>query len=144
MYKVTKEFRFEMAHVLSNYNGPCGNLHGHSYRLLVTLESDNLIDGMVLDLNVIKRLVNENIISELDHSLAVNANTDDDFEKYLMMLCINHKKKITLFPFRTTAENMARYIYENINDLLNTNYINCTCSKVQLYETTTGCAEYSE
>lgn len=148
MYKVTKEFRFEMAHVLSNYNGPCGNLHGHSYRCLVTLESDELVDGMVLDLNSIKKLVNENIIDKFDHSVAINANTTDEFEKFLMMLCVNHKKKVMLFPFRTTAENMAKYIYDEINELLNEkDYLKLFkihCSKIVLYETTTGCAEYSE
>ena len=137
MYKVTKEFRFEMAHVLSNYNGPCGNLHGHSYRLLVTLEDTKLKDGMVLDLTEIKKIVNDKIVSKMDHALAINANTNDEFEQFLMMLCINHKKKVVLFPFRTTAENMSKWIYDELSEILN-------ISKITLYETTTGCAEYSE
>ena len=36
--RVTKEFRFEMAHALWNYDGPCSNVHGHSYILYVTFQ----------------------------------------------------------------------------------------------------------
>ena len=61
--RVTKEFSFEMAHALWNYDGPCRNVHGHSYRLFVTLygkpleEQDNPKNGMVIDFSDLKRIV---------------------------------------------------------------------------------------
>lgn len=142
MYKATKEFRFEMAHILTNYNGPCGNLHGHSYRCLVTLESKTLDDGMVMDFSIIKKLLNKSLFDKMDHACAFNINGTDEFEKTILFVCVNHNKKVMLFPFRTTAENMVKYIYDEVNDLLESQDIKC--SKVQLYETTTGCAEYSK
>lgn len=140
MYKVTKEFRFEMAHVLSNYNGLCGNLHGHSYKLLITLESKQLdSDEMIMDFNKIKEIVKTELVDKLDHSVALNIKTTDKFEKDLMKICIKHKKRVSLFLFRTTAENMSKYIFEKINILIKNDI---KCSKVELYETTTGKAEY--
>ncbi len=137
MYKATKEFRFEMAHVLTNYDGPCGNLHGHSYRCLVTLESEELNDGMVMDFSKIKAKLNKEIFDKMDHAFAFNTKSRDYFEVSIYEACLNNKKKVICFPFRTTAENMAKYIYEVVNKFFK-------CSKVQLYETTTGCAEYGK
>ena len=140
MYRVTKEFRFEMAHILSNYDGLCGNLHGHSYRLLVTLESKELdSDEMVMDFNKVKEIIKKELIDRLDHSVALNVTTTDKFEIDLYKICKKHKKRMSLFSCRTTAENMSRYIFEKINSLMKNNI---KCSKVELYETTTGKAEY--
>ena len=61
--RVTREFTFEMAHVLRNYDGPCRNVHGHSYRLFVTIagtpidNSDNPKNGMVIDFSELKNIV---------------------------------------------------------------------------------------
>ena len=142
MNSATKEFRFEMAHVLSNYKGLCGNLHGHSYRCLVTFSSDCLVDGMVIDFSKIKEIVNKNVLEKMDHAFAFNTNSNDPFEIGLYELCKKHNKKIVEFPFRTTAENMSKYIYEKINGLVNDLLVQCT--KVELYETTTGHATYEE
>ena len=144
MFEATKEFRFEMAHVLSNYNGPCGNLHGHSYKCLVTMGSKFVDDekGMVIDFSILKGFVNNIIIDKLDHACAFNTNTTDPFELDLLELCKKHNKKIIEFPFRTTAENMSKYIYQSVNELLNK--IGFKCIKVELYETTTGHATYTE
>ena len=63
LIRVTKEFTFEMAHVLWNYDGPCKNVHGHSYRLFVTLSGfpadnpDNPKNGMVMDFSDLKSIV---------------------------------------------------------------------------------------
>ena len=65
---VTKSFRFEAAHHLPNYNGACNRLHGHSYKMQVTV--GGCIDdatGMVADFNVIKSVVNEEVVSKYDH-----------------------------------------------------------------------------
>jgi len=65
---VGKEFVFHAAHNLAGYNGKCENLHGHSYRLRVEVEGPVGADGMVMDFADIGRIVEEKIISVLDHS----------------------------------------------------------------------------
>ncbi len=76
--RVTKEFRFEMAHALEGYDGLCKNIHGHSYELNVTVTGEPLSDpsspklGMVLDFGDLKKIVNEVIVSKFDHALALN------------------------------------------------------------------------
>lgn len=144
-YEVTKEFKFEMAHVLSNYDGPCGNLHGHSYRCLVSFKSDDLgkagQEAMVLDFNEAKKIVGT-LIDQLDHCFAYNRNTNDWFETELISLCNRYKKKIYAFNGRTTAENMSKHIYEYANKMLGYYKLPITCSKVQLFETTTGNCVY--
>ena len=144
MYKATKQFEWEMAHVLTNYNGPCGNLHGHSYKCFVTFVSNTntLENGMIKDFKDMKTLCNHIIFDDLDHCCAFNRITDDAFEKELMDLCIKHNKKIYEFDFRTTAENMSKYIYDIINKELEGTGIRC--SNIDLYETRTGCATYGE
>lgn len=148
MFKVTKEFRFEMAHVLSNYDGPCGNLHGHSYRCLVTFESDQLSltnqESMVMDFNEVKQMVSD-IIDRMDHAFAYNLYTTDEFEKELAFLCSKYNKKFVTFNTRTTAEEMSKAIFSEIDRVLYPKYNGTIkCSSVQLYETTTGSATYSE
>ena len=67
--RVTREFTFEMAHVLQNYDGPCRNVHGHSYRLFVTLsgipvnDTENPKNGMVIDFTELKNIVLKEIIN---------------------------------------------------------------------------------
>lgn len=65
---VGKEFVFHAAHKLTNYNGKCENLHGHSYHLRVAVEGPVGDDGMVMDFADISRIVQEKVISRLDHS----------------------------------------------------------------------------
>lgn len=79
--RITKEFRFEAAHALWNYDGPCRNIHGHSYILYVTVkgkpETNSGVpkQGMLIDFSILKQIVNKNIIDVFDHTLMVNANT---------------------------------------------------------------------
>ena len=79
--RVTKEFGFEMAHLLTEYDGLCRNIHGHSYKLAVTVCGRACDDpsspklGMVIDFSVLKGIVNEEIVGRLDHALMVRADT---------------------------------------------------------------------
>ena len=78
--RLTKEFSFEAAHALDGYDGPCREIHGHSYRLFVTVKgtpTENAADpkcGMVLDFGVLKRIVGEEIVSRFDHALVLRAS----------------------------------------------------------------------
>jgi 6-pyruvoyltetrahydropterin/6-carboxytetrahydropterin synthase len=65
---VSKEFKFDAAHNLIRYHGKCEKLHGHTYKLRVTLRGKRNDDGMVYDFVELKKVVNELVISKLDHS----------------------------------------------------------------------------
>ena len=64
---IMRQFWFEAAHFLPNYHGKCENLHGHSYRMDVTVEGEIGEGGMVLDFAILKDLVKEHLLSKLDH-----------------------------------------------------------------------------
>jgi len=64
-----KQFHFHSAHYLPSYKGKCEKLHGHTYRLEVTVEGDPDEEGMIIDFGDLKRIVNEEVISKLDHAL---------------------------------------------------------------------------
>lgn len=74
MFSVTKEFEFSAAHFLTNYHGKCENLHGHNYRLAVTVTGPLNQDDLVIDFLDVKRVVQEKIITVLDHT-----NLNDQF-----------------------------------------------------------------
>lgn len=65
---VTKEFTFDAAHFLTNYHGKCEKLHGHTYKLHVSVEGDVKDDGMVVDFLELKKIVKERVLEKLDHS----------------------------------------------------------------------------
>ena len=75
--RLTKEFTFEAAHFLEGYDGACREIHGHSYRLFVTIKGEPSTDpydpkqGMVMDFGLLKRIVNEQIVSRFDHAFVV-------------------------------------------------------------------------
>ena len=147
MHSITKTIRFEAAHILSNYNGRCGNLHGHSYICNVTFTSKALgladDSNMIIDLNKVKDIANE-IIDPMDHAFLYNMNTTDPYEREVIEMERRWCKRMVGFQTRTTAEEMSKYILEAINQSLLAKglYPEVMCSKVQLYETATGCATY--
>ena len=118
--RVTKEFHFEMAHALWNYDGVCKHIHGHSYKLFVTIAGEPINDpsdpklGMVLDFTDLKKVVKEPIVDKLDHSLVLNSaageNIPDDSNQMY--------KKVHLFDFQPTCENLVLYIVDIILPLL--------------------------
>ncbi len=65
---ISKEFKFDAAHNLVNYHGKCEKLHGHTYKLRITLEGKPDNEGMILDFTELKKIVNDLVISKLDHS----------------------------------------------------------------------------
>ena len=159
MYKVTKEFNFEMGHKLDGHQGKCSNYHGHNYRLLVTLkcEETNSMD-MVMDFYDLNNIVKP-MLEDWDHASAINTKAKGQFEKDFYELLIKHHKKVLELPMRTTAENMAKYFYDKIQEGIDNLYkqsptvvkgVRCYSGdtiwvdKVVVYETPTSCAEYSE
>lgn len=139
--KVTKQFEFEMAHMLANHPSLCKNLHGHSYKLFVTVEGP-VVNDMIVDFKDLKSLVNREIIEPLDHAFAYNVNSTDPFEQDLITLVLEHNKKRFAFPWRTTCENMSKWMFEHLNAALKEKKVSFKVSKIKLYETSTSYCEY--
>ena len=139
--KITKQFSFEMAHALRNYDGLCRNIHGHSYKMDITLAGQPLQDesspknGMVMDFGDLKRLVNEEVISLLDHALVLNAKTDAQLVEVLKQ----NYEKIVIVDFQPTTENLLNFIAGKIQSRL-PNDVKLSC--VRLRETDTSYAEW--
>lgn len=107
--RVTREFTFEMSHVLRNYDGPCRNVHGHSYRLFVTISGtpsnnpDNPKNGMVIDFSELKKIVLDNIVNKFDHSVVVS-NDFDNVKKDMMSKTFGN---MVIVHYQPTCENMV-------------------------------------
>ena len=141
MWIIRKKFKFEMAHVLdSSYSVECQNIHGHSYILEVFIKRDCLNnDGMVIDFKSLKEIINDLIISKVDHKLILNKSNiwAGIFEGMLM-------KPLVLVDYNPTAENMVKDFHEKIKDRLIILIPGLYGIKVRLHETDTGYAEYSD
>lgn len=139
--RITKEFHFEMSHCLNNYNGACKNIHGHSYKLFVTLRGEPSKDknsssyGMVMDFTQLKKMVKENILDIFDHSLVIERNSP--FIEFIKQ--IDTKKNIV--DFQPTCENFVLYFKKQIEPLLPQNV---ELYKMVLYETASSCAEWNK
>ena len=139
--RVTKEFSFEMAHALWNYDGPCRNVHGHSYRLFVTLigkpleESGNPKNGMVIDFSDLKKIVRREIVEVFDHSVVVSRN----FDKGKTEMFSNLFGNTVLVDYQPTCENLvsdfAARIAAQLPDEIRLH-------SLKLYETATSYAEW--
>ncbi len=118
--RVTKQFGFEMSHALSNYDGLCRNIHGHSYKLQITLIGKPLNkegdpkDGMVIDFSILKKLVKKHIVEPFDHSLMINNLAAHD---KLIELGEMYERQ-HLVNFQPTTENMVIFIAEKLKKLL--------------------------
>ena len=120
MFEVTVEETFAAGHALRNYHGKCENVHGHNYKIRVTLEGEQLDDaGLLIDFNDVKRVLNE-IIDRVDHKFLNDVAPFD-----------------TLNP---SAENMARWFYEEMAKGLAAAPPRLT--EVRIWETDTSIAAY--
>lgn len=141
MIRVTKIFNFEMAHALWNYNGPCKNIHGHSYKLHVTVsgnpESDpeNIKFGMVIDFGDLKRIVQENIIDRFDHSVVVSKKAPHNFMQNIDQMF----DKYEITDYQPTCENMVIHFAEIISDKLP---VNVSLHNLRLFETENSYADW--
>jgi 6-pyruvoyltetrahydropterin/6-carboxytetrahydropterin synthase len=116
MLTVTKLFEFEAGHHLPNYNGDCHKQHGHTFKLEVTISSNTMdnFTGMIIDFKDLKSIVQENVISFLDHS-------------YLNDVIDN-----------PTSENIVLWIIQKLVDKMD----HFILEKVRLYETSSSYCEW--
>ena len=108
--RITKQFTFETGHALYGYDGKCKNVHGHSYKLSVTVigspitDSSNVKFGMVIDFTDLKKIVKEEIVDQFDHATVFNQNTPHvELAKELQ----NRGHHVILVDYQPTSENMV-------------------------------------
>lgn len=116
---VSKEFTFDAAHHLHCYEGKCKNLHGHTYKVIFGISGFANDIGIVIDFGDIKEIWKEKIEVHLDH-------------RYL---------NDTLPNMNTTAENMVVWIFEKMEEALQSHSQECQVEFIKLYETPTSFAE---
>lgn len=139
--RVTKKFTFDMAHALYGYDGPCKNIHGHTYILSVTLkgkvinEESNPKNGMVIDFTDFKKIINDQVISVFDHSLVLNANSPHANLKDLD----KNFEKINYVAYQPSCENLLLDFLNKINLKIPENII---VNSIKLEETPTSFAEW--
>ncbi len=140
--RLTKIFHFETGHALAGYDGKCRNVHGHSYRLEVTVIGEPIDDpshvkyGMVIDFGDLKKIVKAHVVDLYDHALLLNKNgAYKEIGEYLE----NRGHKILLVDFQPTGEMMLLDIAERIKPHLPGNI---KLHRLKLYETGTSYAEW--
>lgn len=140
--RVTKKFSFDMAHALHGHDGPCKNIHGHSYSLYVTLcgipkqQENHPKDGMIIDFAELKSLVNKSVIEIYDHALVLSKNSFPESVEVLK----KQYDKILIVPFQPSCENLVIEIKNKIINALTSSEFELV--SVRLDETATSYAEW--
>ena len=137
MYQLTTEHSFDSAHFLAGYNGKCGNLHGHRWRVLLTVQSETLREdrqqkGMCVDFAELKKDLRTEL-DALDHVLIIEQGS---LRESTMKAMQEEQLQVVEMPFRPTAENFARYFYELFT------LKGYPVAKVEVYETPNNSAVY--
>ncbi|MBI4645571.1 MAG: 6-carboxytetrahydropterin synthase [Bacteroidia bacterium] len=138
--RISKEFSLEMAHALWNYKGKCKNLHGHSYRLIVTVlgkqnTENTSTPGMVIDFGDLKKIINTHIIKHFDHSFVIYKKAPVKQLKKINQLF----QKLIITDFQPTCENLAEHFAILIQKHLPNGV---KLYSVRLYETSNSFAEW--
>ncbi|MDD3296973.1 MAG: 6-carboxytetrahydropterin synthase QueD [Candidatus Omnitrophica bacterium] len=132
MYKLKIITNFSAAHFLRGYKGKCENLHGHNWRVEVSVTSLGLNSlGMVRDFSDLKKLTNK-VLNELDHQ---NLNELSYFSS-------NEQPSLVPVSHNPSSEEIARYIFEKLKPKMADE--GCLLNEVAVWETETACAIYSE
>ena len=136
MTTVTKTVRFDAAHVLTNHRGLCKNLHGHTYRVEISVAGDES-DDMVMDFKELKSLATEVICGRFDHAFIYNTGSVGECE--IAQLVERYGMRTVAIPFRSTAENLAKHFYDLLSERMQTRP---ELVSVKVWETVDSCAEY--
>ena len=140
--RITKQFSFETGHALYGYDGKCKNVHGHSYKLSVTVfgqpikDETNVKFGMVIDFSDLKKIVKEEIVDVFDHATVFNKNTPHvELAKELS----DRGHNVLLVDYQPTSEMMVIDFAKKIKKHL-PHHISLHSLKLQ--ETETSFAEW--
>ena len=140
--RLTKEFTFEAAHSLEGYDGLCREIHGHSYRLFVTVKGEPESNeaspklGMVMDFGILKCIVNEQIVERLDHSFIMRRTAEA--EEVADVLSYRFSK-VVMTDYQPTCENMLADFAERLLGALPEDI---ELYSLRLHETATSYAEW--
>ena len=140
--RITKQFTFETGHALYGYDGKCKNVHGHSYKLSVTVigspitDSTNVKFGMVIDFGDLKKIVKEDIVDIFDHATVFNKNTPHVELAHELEQRGHH---VILVDYQPTSENMVIDFADKIKKRLPHNIL---LHSLRLQETETSFAEW--
>ncbi len=137
MYILKVEHSFDSAHFLAGYEGKCGNIHGHRWKVEIEVQSDRLIDdgqleGMVTDFSDIKKDVQE-MANFYDHAFIIQEGT---MRKETLNCLLEDSFKIIIVKFRPTAENFAAHFFNYIKEK------GYEVKRATVYETPTNSAVY--
>ena len=140
--RITKKFSFETGHALYGYDGKCKNVHGHSYKLSVTVMGSPIEDrtdakfGMVIDFTDLKKIVKEEIVDQFDHATVFNETTPHiELAKEL----IKRDHHVILVDYQPTSENMVIDFSKRIRSRLPENI---ALFSLKLQETESSFAEW--
>ena len=137
MITVTKTVRFDAAHVLTNHGGLCKNLHGHTYRVDVSVtQPEGDASDMVIDFKDLKRIATEVVCERFDHAFIYN--TESEGEREIAAVVERYRMRTAPIPFRSTAENLAKLFYGELKSRIP------GVTSVRVWETADSCAEHRE
>ena len=140
--RVTKSFGFETGHALYGHDGLCKNIHGHSYKLFVTVigtpirEANHAKNGMVIDFKDLKTIVKSEIVDVFDHATVLNNNSP---HSELATVLSSQEHKVIRVDYQPTSENMVIDFANRIASKLPSHI---KLIKVRLNETATAYAEW--
>lgn len=140
--RITKQFSFETGHALYGYDGKCKNVHGHSYKLFVTVigspieDKNNVKYGMVIDFTDLKKIVTEEVVDVFDHATVFNKNTPHiELAKELK----DRGHHVILVDYQPTSEKMVIDFVRKIKSRLPENI---ELFSLRLQETDSSFAEW--
>ena len=136
--EITRRLEFDAGHRIPNHAGQCRHIHGHRYRLEVTVKGKIIStpgtedEGMLIDFGLIKKIGTELIVDKFDHAFLV-AESDVILINFLSTIKDHKTVILNKIP---TVENLAEYIFNIISPEINKQYNNkLRLTKVRLYET---------
>ncbi len=138
MYRLKTEQSFDAAHFLAGYDGKCRNIHGHRWRAEIEIQGKELKSygqerGMLTDFSILKKDFKE-LTDRFNHTLIVEK---DSLSGALLSLLRQEGFSVTEVPFRPTAEEFARYLYDGMSEK------GYDVASVTVYETPTNAASYT-
>lgn len=145
---VTREFEFEAAHMLSGYNGGCGSIHGHSYRLKLTISCPETVRssndfGFVMDFKNLNKIIKENTP---DHYFMYNKNAaSDSVEMQVVNILKANGLRVWEFNDSPSAENMSAELAYRFQHIFDTDYpeLKIKVTELRLWETTNSEATWT-
>ncbi len=139
MYYITTETSFDAAHFLKGYEGKCKNIHGHRWRVVIKIQSKELLkdkqhNGMIVDFKELKNDLKE-LADKFDHTFIFEKGS---LKNELIELLKNENFELSEVEFRPTAENFSKYFYDFLT------YKGYQVAEAIVYETPNNMASYCE